>query len=53
MVASWLSVLISAVVPTVGLVVRVFAEERSFLAGLGEPYRRYAATRKRPFPKVW
>jgi protein-S-isoprenylcysteine O-methyltransferase Ste14 len=50
---NWLSLLISAVVPTVGLVLRVFAEERSLLAGLGEPYRRYAGTRKRLFPKVW
>jgi protein-S-isoprenylcysteine O-methyltransferase Ste14 len=50
---NWLSLLISAVVPTIGLVTRVFAEEHSLLAGLGVPYRRYAATRKRLFPKVW
>jgi protein-S-isoprenylcysteine O-methyltransferase Ste14 len=41
------------VVPTVGLVVRIRVEERALLDGLGEPYRRFAATRPRLFPGVW
>jgi protein-S-isoprenylcysteine O-methyltransferase Ste14 len=48
-----ISLLILAVVPTVGLVVRIRFEERSLKAELGDPYRRYAATRKRLLPGVW
>jgi protein-S-isoprenylcysteine O-methyltransferase Ste14 len=48
-----ISVLVLAVIPTVGLVVRIHFEERSLMAGLGEPYRQYAATHKRLFPGVW
>jgi protein-S-isoprenylcysteine O-methyltransferase Ste14 len=47
-----ISLLILAVVPTVGLVVRIHFEERSLMADLGEPYRQYAATRKRLLPGV-
>ena len=42
-----------AVVPTVGLLVRIRFEERALLYGLGEPYRRFAANRPRLFPGVW
>lgn len=48
-----ISLLILAVVPTIGLVVRIKFEERSLMASLGEPYRQYAATRKRLLPGVW
>jgi protein-S-isoprenylcysteine O-methyltransferase Ste14 len=48
-----ISLLILAVVPTVGLVVRIHFEERSLMASLGEPYRQYAATCKRLLPGVW
>ncbi|HSS10852.1 MAG TPA: hypothetical protein VLL25_13265 [Acidimicrobiales bacterium] len=42
-----------AVLPTVGLVVRIRSEDRALLAGLGEQYRRFAATRPRLFPGHW
>ena len=48
-----ISLLIVAVIPTAGLVVRIHFEERSLMAGLGEPYQQYAATHKRLFPGVW
>jgi protein-S-isoprenylcysteine O-methyltransferase Ste14 len=47
------SLLALAALPTVGLVVRIRVEERALLDGLGEPYRRFAATRKRLLPGVW
>jgi len=42
-----------AVVPTAGLVYRIHFEERALIDGLGEPYRRFAASRPRLFPGVW
>jgi protein-S-isoprenylcysteine O-methyltransferase Ste14 len=42
-----------AIVPTIGLVVRIHAEERGLLTVLGEPYRRFTATRQRPLPGIW
>jgi protein-S-isoprenylcysteine O-methyltransferase Ste14 len=42
-----------AVVPTAGLVVRIRSEERALLDGLGEPYRRFAASRPRLVPGLW
>jgi protein-S-isoprenylcysteine O-methyltransferase Ste14 len=33
--------------------VRIRFEERALLDGLGEPYRRFAATRPRLFPGLW
>jgi protein-S-isoprenylcysteine O-methyltransferase Ste14 len=50
---NWVSLVVLAVVPTIGLVVRIEIEERALLAGLGEPYRRFAATRARLIPGVW
>jgi protein-S-isoprenylcysteine O-methyltransferase Ste14 len=50
---NWMSLLVLVVVPTAGLVVRIHSEERALLAGLGEPYRRYAAAHQRLFPGVW
>lgn len=50
---SWASLAVLAVVPTVGLIVRIHVEERALLAALGEDYRRFAATRRRLFPGVW
>jgi protein-S-isoprenylcysteine O-methyltransferase Ste14 len=50
---NWASLLALAVLPTVGLVVRVRVEERALLDGLGEPYRRFAASRARLVPGVW
>lgn len=50
---SWLSLVVLTVVPTAGLVVRIHVEERALLEALGEPYRRYAAGRRRLVPGVW
>jgi protein-S-isoprenylcysteine O-methyltransferase Ste14 len=50
---NWAALVVLAVVPTVGLVVRIKTEERALLEGLGEPYRRFAASRPRLFPGVW
>ena len=36
-----------------GLVVRIRLEERARLAGLGEPYRHFAAARPHLFPGLW
>jgi protein-S-isoprenylcysteine O-methyltransferase Ste14 len=51
--ANWLSVLALAILPTVGLVVRILVEERALLAALGEPYREYAGRHRRLVPGVW
>jgi protein-S-isoprenylcysteine O-methyltransferase Ste14 len=50
---NWAALALLAVVPTVGLPVRIRFEERALLGGLGEPYRRFAAGRPRLFPGVW
>ena len=52
-VSNWASLIVLALVPTAGLLVRIHSEERALIAGLGEPYRRYAATRRRLFPGIW
>jgi protein-S-isoprenylcysteine O-methyltransferase Ste14 len=50
---NWAALALIVVVPSAGLVVRIRAEERALLEGLGEPYRRFAATRARLIPGVW
>jgi protein-S-isoprenylcysteine O-methyltransferase Ste14 len=50
---NWAALVVLAVVPTIGLVLRIRVEERALLAGLGEPYRRFAAGRARLIPGVW
>jgi protein-S-isoprenylcysteine O-methyltransferase Ste14 len=50
---NWASIVVLVVVPTAGLVVRIHFEERALLAGIGEPYRRFSATRAHLFPGVW
>lgn len=51
---NWLSMLSLAVLPILGLVVRIRVEERALLAVLGEPYRTYAATHPwRLVPRIW
>ena len=52
-VTNWSSLLVLALVPTIGLLVRIRSEERALLAGLGDDYRRFAATRLRLFPGIW
>jgi protein-S-isoprenylcysteine O-methyltransferase Ste14 len=51
--SDWLSVIVLAILPAAGLLVRIRSEERALLAALGENYRRYAATRRRLFPGIW
>ena len=50
---NWLSVAALAIVPMIGLVIRIRVEERELLAGLGEPYRTYAEGRRRLVPGIW
>jgi protein-S-isoprenylcysteine O-methyltransferase Ste14 len=49
----WTALAVLSVVPTAGIVVRIRFEERALLDGLGEPYRRFAATRSRLIPGLW
>lgn len=50
---NWVALIVLAVVPTAGLIVRIRVEEQALLQGLGEPYRRFAASRARLVPGVW
>ena len=50
---NWVSLAVLVVVPTAGLIVRIYVEERTLSEGLGEPYRRFAAGRRRLFPGLW
>jgi protein-S-isoprenylcysteine O-methyltransferase Ste14 len=50
---NWLSLAVLLVVPTIGLVVRIRVEERALTDALGEPYRRFSASRARLIPGVW
>jgi protein-S-isoprenylcysteine O-methyltransferase Ste14 len=50
---NWLSLAVLVVVPTIGLVIRIRVEERALLEALGEPYRKFSASRARLIPKVW
>jgi protein-S-isoprenylcysteine O-methyltransferase Ste14 len=50
---NWAALALVVVVPAAGLVVRIRAEERALRDGLGEPYRRFAATRARLIPGIW
>lgn len=51
--SNWASLAVLAVVPTVGLIIRIQSEERALLTGLGDDYRRFTATRARLVPGVW
>lgn len=50
---NWVALAVLAVLPTIGLIARIHSEERALLDGLGEPYRRFAASRPRLFPGLW
>ena len=50
---NWLALIIVIVLPTAATVVRIRVEEQALLAGIGEPYRAFAATRKRLVPGIW
>jgi protein-S-isoprenylcysteine O-methyltransferase Ste14 len=51
--SNWASFAVLALAPTLGLLVRIRAEERALFSELGDEYSRYAATRRRLFPGVW
>lgn len=53
MLGNWISLAAVTVLPTLGLVLRIKVEERALVAGIGEPYRRFLATRSRLIPGVW
>ncbi len=48
-----LAFLALTIVPAIGYVVRIRAEEVALEQGLGEDYREYARTRARLVPGVW
>jgi protein-S-isoprenylcysteine O-methyltransferase Ste14 len=50
---NWLALLAAAVLPLLGLLVRINVEEKALLSNLGEPYRAYAEGKKRLVPRVW
>ena len=50
---NWAALPVAFLVPTAGLIYRIRIEEHALLAGVGEPYRRYAEGRKRLVPGVW
>lgn len=50
---NWAGLLVLIVLPAVGIVYRIRVEERALLDGIGEPYRRFAATRARLIPHLW
>ena len=50
---NWAALAVLIIVPTAGLVVRIRREERALLDGLGEPYRRFAASCARLVPGLW
>jgi protein-S-isoprenylcysteine O-methyltransferase Ste14 len=49
----WLSLLILAVLPLTGILVRIRHEETVLLEALGDEYREYAAHTSRLVPGVW
>ena len=53
MLGNWLSLACLVIVTTVALAVRIKVEERELTAGIGEPYRRFLATRARLIPGIW
>ncbi len=50
---NWLALLAAIVPTTIAIMFRIHVEERALLAGIGEPYRRFCATRSRLIPHVW
>lgn len=50
---NWLALLFAIVPTTIAIVYRIRIEERALLAGIGEPYRQFCATRSRLIPHVW
>jgi protein-S-isoprenylcysteine O-methyltransferase Ste14 len=53
MFGNWVGVAALAVLPGIGLVVRIRVEERALTMALGSAYRDFAQGRKRMIPNVW
>jgi protein-S-isoprenylcysteine O-methyltransferase Ste14 len=51
--ASWLSLVLCAVLPLLALLRRIKVEESELVRVLGEPYRAYSARTKRLVPGIW
>lgn len=51
--ANPLSLAALALLPLVGIVVRIYVEERTLTSALGDEYRRYAKSTARLIPLVW
>jgi protein-S-isoprenylcysteine O-methyltransferase Ste14 len=51
--ASWLFLVLCAVLPSLALLRRMKVEESEMLRVLGEPYRAYSAKTKRLVPGIW
>ena len=50
---NWLSLLAAAILPLLGLLVRIHVEEAALMTNLGEPYHAFADGKKRLIPRVW
>jgi protein-S-isoprenylcysteine O-methyltransferase Ste14 len=50
---NWFSLACLVVGTLIGLVYRIYAEERALVRAIGQPYRDYMATHKRLIPYVW
>jgi protein-S-isoprenylcysteine O-methyltransferase Ste14 len=50
---NWLSLVVCAVVPVLGLLPRIAVEEAELSAVLGEPYRSYQRSTRRLVPGLW
>jgi protein-S-isoprenylcysteine O-methyltransferase Ste14 len=50
---NWLSLLALTVLPAVGILIRIRAEEAALSSALGDAYRAYAARTDRLIPGVW
>jgi protein-S-isoprenylcysteine O-methyltransferase Ste14 len=50
---NWLSLLVSVIVPLLGLLPRIAVEESELVRVLGEPYRAYQRTSRRLIPGAW
>ena len=50
---NWVALLFAIVPTTIAILYRIRVEERALLAGIGEPYRQFCATRSRLIPHVW
>jgi protein-S-isoprenylcysteine O-methyltransferase Ste14 len=51
--ASWLSLLLCTVLPSLALLRRIQVEESEMVRVLGDPYRAYSARTKRLIPWIW